>query len=101
MSPHTKGKEQAPVTLENITGENNNNYNKAQGGGGGMVERTSSAEKTQHEGNLNAPNESHDRCSELLRMRMPRERWPLVLKALLVVNSFKLHLNAFKLYDKT
>ena len=27
MSPHTKGKEQAPVTLENISGENNNNNN--------------------------------------------------------------------------
>ena len=36
MSPNTKGKEQAPVTLENISGENNNNNNnKAQGGGGG------------------------------------------------------------------
>ena len=69
--------------------------------GGRMAERTSSAEKTQHEGNLNAPNESHDRCSELLGMRIPKERWPLALKALLVVNSFKLHLNAFKLYDKT
>ena len=45
MSPHTKGKEQAPVTLENISGEkrkkiwNNNNNNKSWregwGGGGG------------------------------------------------------------------
>ena len=39
-----------------------------------MAERTSSAEKTQHEGNLNAPNESHDRCSELLGIRMPKVR---------------------------
>ena len=39
--------------------------------------------------------ESHDWCSELLGMRMPKDRWPLALKTLLVVNSFKLHLNAF------
>ena len=74
MSPHTKGKEQAPITLENSSGEKNNNNNKAQGEEGGMAERTSSAEKNQHEGNLNAPNESHDRCSELLGVRIPKER---------------------------
>ena len=30
-------------------------------------------------------NESHDRCSELLGMRKPKERWTLALKALLVL----------------
>ena len=82
-----------------ISGEKNNN--KAYGDEGGMAERTSSAEKNQHEGNLNAPNKSHDRCSGLLGMRISKERWPLALTALLLDNSFKLHLNAFKLYDKT
>ena len=42
-------------------------------------------------------NESHDRSSELLGMRMPKGRWAQALtgKAVLVVDSFKLHLNAF------
>ena len=37
MSPHTKGKEQAPDTLENTSGEkrNTNNNNKALGEEGG------------------------------------------------------------------
>ena len=50
MSPHTKGKEQAPVPLENTSGEkrNNDNNNKAFGKEGGkkMAERTSWAKKT-------------------------------------------------------
>ena len=49
MSPHTKGKEQAPDTLENTSGEKRNtNNNKALGEEGGkkMVERTSWAKKT-------------------------------------------------------
>ena len=42
-------------------------------------------------------NKSHDRCSELLGMRMPKVRWAQALtwKVVLVVDSFKLHLNAF------
>ena len=44
MSPHTKGKEQAPVTLENTSGEKRNTTtnNKALGEEGGkkMAERT-------------------------------------------------------------
>ena len=42
-------------------------------------------------------NKSHDRCSELLGMRMPKDRWAqaLTCKVVLVVDSFKLHLNAF------
>ena len=45
-------------------------------------------------------NESHDWCTELLGMRMPTDRWPKALKVFLVVNDFKLHLNAFKIYLK-
>ena len=49
MSPHTKGKEQAPDTLENTSGEKRNtNNNKALGEEGGkkMAERTLWAKKT-------------------------------------------------------
>ena len=48
MSPHTKGKEQAPVPLENTSGEKRNNNSKALGEKGGkkMAERTSWAKKT-------------------------------------------------------
>ena len=50
MSPHTKGEEQAPDTLENTSGEkkNTNNNNKALGEEGGkkMAKRTSWAKKT-------------------------------------------------------
>ena len=50
MSPHTKGKEQAPVTLENTSGEKRSttNNNKALGEEGGkkIGERTLWAEKT-------------------------------------------------------
>ena len=49
MSPHTKGKEQAPDTLENTSGEKRNtNNNKTLGEEGGekMAERTSWAKKT-------------------------------------------------------
>ena len=45
MSPHTKGKEQAPVTLENISGEKKQQQKQSLGRGGGMAERTSWAEK--------------------------------------------------------
>ena len=38
-------------------------------------------------------NESHDQCSELLGIRMPKDRWPQALKALLLNSS--LHFNAF------
>ena len=42
--------------------------------------------------------ESHDWCSELLGMCMPKDWWPLAPRTLLVVNSFELHLNASKLW---
>jgi len=45
MSPHTKGKEQAPVTLKNISGEKNKQRQQQQSlgreGGKRMVGRTS------------------------------------------------------------
>ena len=108
MSPHSKGKEQAPVTLKNISGEkkNSNNKNKAYaevvaGRGGGEGENgwknlVGWKKKKTARGKTGRANESHDRCSELLGMRMPKDRWPQALKALLVVNFFKLHLNAYK-----
>ena len=53
------------------------------------------ATRTQHEGKTERAKESHDRCSQPPGMRMPKTA-DLGTQALLVVNSFKLHLNAFK-----
>ena len=53
------------------------------------------ADRTQHEGKTERAKESHDRCSQTSGMRMPKTA-DLGTQALLVVNSFKLHLNAFK-----
>ena len=69
MSPHTKGKEQAPITLKNISGEKTN---KAQGEGGGGGEGKKMANRTSHKGKLKSANESHDGCSQLLGMRIPK-----------------------------
>ena len=108
MSPHSK--EQAPVTLKNISGEKKKQQQQEQslgrgggvgGGGGGengwknLVDWKKKKKKTAR-GKTGRANESHDRCSELLGMCIPKDRWPQVLKALLVVNFFKLHLNAYK-----
>ena len=51
------------------------------------------ADRTQHEGKTEGAKESHDRCSQPPDMRMPKTA-NLGTQALLVVNSFKLHLNA-------
>ena len=51
------------------------------------------ADRTQHEGKTERAKESHDRCSQPPGMRMPKTA-DLGTQALLVVNSFKLHLNA-------
>ena len=51
------------------------------------------AARTQHEGKTERAKESHDRCSQPPGMRMPKTA-DLGTQALLVVNSFKLHLNA-------
>ena len=85
MSPHTNGKEQAPVTLTNISGE------KPREGG---REGKKMGDRTQHEGKTERAKESHDRCSQPPGMRMPKTA-DLGTQALLVVNSFKLHLNSF------
>ena len=52
------------------------------------------ADRTQHEGKTECAKESHDRCSQLLGMCMPKAT-DLGTQALLVVDSFKLHSNAF------
>ena len=51
------------------------------------------ADRTQHEGKTECAKESHDRCSQPPTMCMPKTT-DLGTQALLVVNSFKLHLNA-------
>ena len=61
MSPHTKGKEQAAVTLDNTSGEKKKTATittkKSLGRGRvkKMAERTSWAKKNQHERKMNAP----------------------------------------------
>ena len=62
---------------------------------GGGREEKKMADRTQHEGKTERAKESHDRCSQTSGMRMPKTA-DLGTQALLVVNSFKLHLNAFK-----
>ena len=52
-------------------------------------------DRTQHEGKTERAKESHDRCSQPPGMRMPKTA-DLGTQALLVVNSFKLHLNSLK-----
>ena len=51
-------------------------------------------DRTQHEGKTERAKESHDRCSQPPGMRMPKTA-DLGTQALLVVNSFKLHLNSY------
>ena len=52
------------------------------------------ADRAQHEGKTEHAKESHDHCSQPPSMRMPKTA-DLGTQAFLVVNSFKLHLNAF------
>ena len=56
-------------------------------------------DRTQHEGKTERAKESHDRCSQPPGMRMPKTA-DLGTQALLVVNSFKLHLNSFKVLQE-
>ena len=53
------------------------------------------ADRIQHEGKTECAKESYDRCSQPPGMRMPKTA-DLSTQALLVVYSFKLHLNAYK-----
>ena len=87
MSPHTKRKEQAPVTLKK------HQWRKNPTSLGGGREGTKMTDRTQHEVKTERAKESHDRCSQPPGMRMPKTA-DLGTQALLVVNSFKLHLNA-------
>ena len=87
--PHTNGKEQAPITLKKETSVEENPTSL-----GGGREGKKMAARTQHEGKTERAKESHDRCSQPPGMRMPKTA-DLGTQALLVVNSFKLHLNAF------
>ena len=52
------------------------------------------ADRTQHKGKTERAKESYDWCSQPPGMRMPKTA-DLGTQALLVVNSFKLHLNAY------
>ena len=52
------------------------------------------AHRTQHKGKTERVKESHDRCSQPLGMRVLKTA-DLGTQALLVVNSFKLHLTAY------
>ena len=87
MSPHTNGKEQAPVILKTSVEKNPTSLGVGREG-------KKMAARTQHEGKTERAKESHDRCSQPPGMRMPKTA-DLGTQALLVVNSFKLHLNAF------
>ena len=91
MSPHTKGKEQAAVTLRKTSGEKKKTatittkkkFRERKGEENGrknLIGWKKTARKKKERAN-----ESHDRCSELLGMRKPKERWTLALKALLVL----------------
>ena len=51
-------------------------------------------DRTQHEGKTEGAKESDDRCRQPPGMRMPKTA-DLGIQALLVVNSFKFHLNSF------
>lgn len=62
-----------------------------------ITERNLMAWTTQHEGKIHAT-ESHEECSEQLGMCMLNDCGPQALKMLLVVNSFKLYINAFKMF---
>ena len=87
--PHQrKGTGTRHTEKKNISGENPTSL-------GGGWEGKKMADRTQHEGKTERAKESHDRCSQPPGMRMPKTA-DLGTQALLVVNSFKLHLNAFK-----
>ena len=88
MSPHTKGKEQAPVTLKK------HQWRKNPTSLGGGREGMKMANRTQHEVKTERAKESHDQCSQPPGMWMPKTA-DLGTQSILVVNSFKLYLNAY------
>ena len=90
MSPHTKGKEQAPFTLTKASVQ----WRKNPTGLGEGREGKKMADRTQHEGKTERAKESHDRCSPPPGMCVLKTAADLGTQALFVVNSFKLHLTA-------
>ena len=90
MSPHKKGKEQAPVTLKKKKTSMEKNQQSLEGGERGRKW-------------LTEPSTKENWTRQWITWSMwpatghahAKGRWPQALKALLVVNSFKLHLNAF------
>ena len=90
MSPHKKGKEQAPVTLKKKKTSVEKNQQRLEGGERGRKW-------------LTEPSTKENWTRQWITWSMwpatghahAKGRWPQALKALLVVNSFKLHLNAF------
>ena len=88
--PHQrKGTGTRHTEKRDISGENPTSL-------GGGREGKKMAARTQYEGKTERAKEYHDRCSQPPGMRMPKTA-DLGTQALLVVNSFKLHLNAFKI----
>ena len=69
MSPHTKGKEQAPVALKNISGEKTTEMPRGRRGGWGGGEN---GRKKPAQRKTARANESHGQCSQLLGMCMPK-----------------------------
>ena len=96
MSPHTKGKEQAPVTLTKASVEKNPTGLGEGREGKKMAGRTQQEGKTER---ANQAKESHDRCSQPPSMRLLKTA-DLGTEALLVVYSFKLHLTTLNFPQK-
>ena len=86
MSRHTKGKEQAPVTLKTSVEKK---IAKPRGRRGENM-----TDRTQNEGKLNAPMNHMIDVTSYWACACQRPLTPGT-KALLVVHSFKLHVNAF------
>ena len=89
LAPTQARNEQEPVTLKNNSGED---HRQRKAGGGRRGERKWLKETSWHR--QRSKKENQEGCSKQLGMRMPKDRGPLALKTLLVVNSFKLHWNA-------
>ena len=85
--PHQRKGTGTRHTEKDINGENPTSL-------GGGWEGKKMANRTLHEGKTERAKESHDQCSQPPGMRMLKTA-VLGTQALLVVNSFKLHLNAF------
>ena len=92
MSPHTKGKEQAPVALKNISGEKTTEMPRGRRGGRGENGRKNPAQRK-----TARANESHGQCSQLLGMRMPKTadsqlKWFGISSGLFISYESKLNL---------